>query len=396
MRGEKNSPSILGGALLISGTTIGGAVLALPTVIGSAGWLPSLAAFLFCAAIMWIASLYFLEVNLWMKNPQTNILEMAGATLGLFGKVLAWTAYLSLLYCLNAAYLSGLFSLCDQVIPLSSLGSRIGINLFFLASLSLLLGSGKGVIDSLNRLLMVGLFLSFFSLLTGLLPFISWPRYRTANWSLFLPSLPIVIVSFGFQIIIPSLVPYLDRQLVTIKRSLLIGLSLPLLLYLAWQAAILGVIPLQGPHSLQMIRLEEQPVTYILEQITGRQWIHYVASLFSFFTIATSLLGVSLSLFDFLSNALSLSKSNFSFLTLFTLTLLPPFLCVNFSPKIFITALEYGSIFVSLLLIFMPAAMTLSGRYVQKREAKYRVWGGIFLPFLMIGFSLFLIYSKLK
>ena len=97
----------IGGILLVSGTTIGA---------GDAGLarrdrLCGILAFGFALFIYWaymtFTALLTLEVNLWMRDRQANMITMAKLTLGKWGRALAWVAYLFLLYALTTAYLAG-------------------------------------------------------------------------------------------------------------------------------------------------------------------------------------------------------------------------------------------------------------------------------------------------
>ncbi len=97
---------LLGGILLVAGTTIGAAMLALPIVTGFAGFWPSV----FLCVVFWLymtfTALLMLEVNLWM-GEHTNLVTMAKKTLGRGGKICTWIIYLFLLYSLTTAYIAG-------------------------------------------------------------------------------------------------------------------------------------------------------------------------------------------------------------------------------------------------------------------------------------------------
>lgn len=99
--------------------------------------------------------------------------------------------------------------------------------------------------------------------------------------------------------------------------------------------------------------------------------------------IATSFIGVSLSLFDFLTDGFHIRRTRLGKLKTLAMTFIPPALFTLLYPKGFILALGYAGIFVAILLILLPAAMTFSGRYVKKVSKGYRAMGGI--PFLIIA-----------
>src|SRR3990172_3097710 len=86
---------VIGGSLLIAGTTIGVGMLALPIVTGPGGFLPSILVYLLCWAFMLCTGLLLLEVCTWMP-PETNLISMAQRYLGKSGKVICWFVYLFL------------------------------------------------------------------------------------------------------------------------------------------------------------------------------------------------------------------------------------------------------------------------------------------------------------
>ena len=113
--------------------------------------------------------------------------------------------------------------------------------------------------------------------------------------------------SFGFQIIVPTLRVYLNSDVQAIKRAIIIGSSIPLLVYIVWEALILGVLPTQGPGGLLAMLQAGQPAVDLaqaLKQSLGNSWLASGAGCFAFFAITTSFIGVSLSLFDFLTDGL--------------------------------------------------------------------------------------------
>src|SRR3990167_146980 len=97
---------LIGGILLVVGTAIGAGMLALPIATAQMGFWGSMGLLIVCWMIMTACSLLLLEVNLWLP-PHSNLISMAGATLGWPAQVLAWVAYLVMLYSILCAYISG-------------------------------------------------------------------------------------------------------------------------------------------------------------------------------------------------------------------------------------------------------------------------------------------------
>lgn len=392
----------LGAIFLIAGTAIGAGMLALPVSTGVYGFLPASCMLLLCWVVMTFTALLMLEVNLCLPS-ETNLISMAKETLGKSGELIAWITYLLLLYALLAAYLSGLSALLVDV-EKSIFGKTFSLtsSAILLAFLSAtLIYFGIQTVDLLNRILMAGLIITFFTMLIGFLPHVDLSAlsyyYTPSMWNM----LPLLLTTFGFQIIIPSIRTYLKSDVHYLRRAILIGGSIPLIIYLIWEILILGVIPVEGPQGLQEILTSGHPeigLTHSLMERLNLRWIGIGFRCFASFAIATSFIGVALSLFDFLSDGLHTQKHNIAGrISLLLLTFLPPLFFAIAYPAGFITALEYAGIFVAILLIFLPALMAWRERYQCRieRGRPYRVRGGkISLAFTMI-FAVFVIIVQL-
>ena len=90
----------------------------------------------------------------------------------------------------------------------------------------------------------------------------------------------------------------------------------------------------------------------------------------------TAFLGVSLCLFDFLSDGLKLAKRGKQGFSVISLTLLPPLIAVLFYPGAYLSALDYAGMLCVFLLLLLPAMMAWRGRYQLNISADYEVFGG--------------------
>ena len=84
---------LVGGVLLIVGTSIGGGMLALPVSTAAAGITNAIIFLFLCWLIMTTGALLILEVNLRLPAG-SNMVSMAKSTLGLPGQIIAWITYL--------------------------------------------------------------------------------------------------------------------------------------------------------------------------------------------------------------------------------------------------------------------------------------------------------------
>lgn len=395
-----NFNRLVGGILLISGTSIGAGLIALPVETGTYGFLSSALILSTCWLATLFAALFMLEANLWCKDD-SNLISMAQETLGPIGRALAWLSYLLLLYALMVAYLSGMNSLVvtsfNQLfhIQLSSLSaSSLLITIF-----GLVLYFGTGPLDYLNRIFILGFIITFFSLVFTLSPELKPHLLRQATYYNSWLTLPVIVTTFGYQIVIPSVRKYLHSDVKHLVKVIVIGSTIPLAVYLIWELIILGVVPAHGSHSLDKILTTGQPaigLTTSLENLLHAPWIGTIAKFLSFFVIATSFIGVSLSLFDFLCDGFHIHKrSQLSKLPIAIGTFIPPLIFTLYYPGAFMAALGYAGILVAVLLIIIPVSMVISGRYVRNEPKVFTTPGGLISIALLLLFALTVIIVQL-
>ena len=377
----------IGGILLIVGTAIGGGMLALPLASAEAGFFSSSLLLFGCWLAMTLSALLVLEVNLWFPS-NSNLISMAKATLGRTGVAVAWTSYLLLLYSLLSAYIAGGSDFFHNLISL------IGINIPKQLSallFALLFGSvvyqGIRSVDYVNRGLMITKFGALIALIILILPSTTLEKLTAGNLKYLTTGLAVTITSFGFATIVPSLRSYFHDDVTKLRRAILIGSLIPLIFYILWDMAIMGVIPLTGPNSLtEMLHSQSANSEFVntLSNLLQRETITVLARIFTSICLATSFLGVALCLSDFLADGLNINKTGKGKLMINSLTLIPPVLIVLFYPGAFIKGLSYAGICCIVLLLFMPASMAWSGRYHKKIAHGYRVKGGKALLVILI------------
>lgn len=382
---------VLGGILLVSGTAIGAAMLALPVSTGLAGFIPATALFLVGWLFMTYTAFLILEVNFWMEDD-ANMITMAKRTLGIPGAVFAWICYLFLLYTLTTAYLAvggpvfleGVAAISGWKLP----GWCGPVPLLIL--FSMVVYRGTQAVDHVNRILMAGLVIAFVLLMTSLIPHANPTLLERASWPELLLGVSVVATSFGFHIVIPSLTTYLDRDVRKLKLVLFVGSCIPLIVYILWNALTLSIIPPTGEHGLLSGYLTGANGASLVADVLQTPLIHVVSRFVLFFAIVTSFLGVSLSLWDFLSDGLHISKHGRGRYFLYALTFLPPLAFSLTNPRAFLTAIEYAGAFgVVTLLGLLPALMIWSGRYRRHLSSKrFRAPGGRIALLAVMAMSL--------
>lgn len=377
----KQHSKLIGGILLVAGTATGAGMLALPVSTGMAGFFPSLVLFVFYWLYMTYTAFLMLEVNLKIGEGY-NLITMAKATLGRPGQIISWIIYLFLLYSLTTAYVAGGGSIVIDVIN-GVLGTTYES---WLGSLPLLLIFGYFVyqgthsVDYVNRFLMFGLLIAYIALAIFLTPYVDSDLLWHMEPQYLLMGVSVVATSFGFHIIIPSLVTYLNRDVRKLKRVLFIGSAIPLIVYSIWECLTLGIIPIDGANGIVEGYQEGNNGANLLAALLGHSLLSLVATVFSFFAIITSFLGVSLSLSHFLADGLKIKEETRSGESLLLiLTFLPPLVITFVDPRAFLSGLEYAGAFgVVTLLGLLPALMVWSERYHKKllHTSTFEVYGG--------------------
>jgi len=376
---------LLGGILLVAGTAIGAGMLALPVVTGLAGFIPALLLFFFFWLFMTYTALLMLEVNLWMEK-ESNLITMAHYTLGKWAEIASWGLYLFLLYALTTAYLAGCAPIIGELVRV-----LVGVSPpLWVSGLPILLLFGyfvwRGVdsVDHLNRLMMIGLVLSFLFIVLLLTPLVDPQRFEHLNWGAFPLTIAFGATSFGYHIIIPTLTTYFERDVQMMRKAILVGSLIPLIVYLIWEAIALGIIPLN-----LLVKGFDEGVdgASLLANVLHNPLLSLLTRLFSFFAIVTSFLGVSLSLTDFLADGLHIHKSARGKFILCLLTFIPPLIFILTDPRVFLNALDYAGAFgVMFLLALLPGLMVWVGRYHEGYKG-FRAPGGKVTLALSILFS---------
>lgn len=385
----------IGGILLIIGTSIGGGMLALPVATAEVGFFNSVLFLIGCWLVMTVGALLVLEVNLRLP-PGSNMVSMAKSTLGFPGQILAWVTYLFLLYTLLAAYISGgsdvfssIFATLHIVIP-AKLSALIFTFLF-----GCVVYAGIRAVDFVNRGLMFGKLGVFLILLLIISPHMKRTLLDGGSVQAITGSLMILITSFGFASIVPSLREYFNDDIPALRKVILLGSLIPLTCYIAWDAVIMGTIAREGQQGLMNLMTSEHAtsgLTSALSEAVQSQWISGFFAFFSSVCMLTAFLGVSIGLFDFLADGLSLKKSGIQGKSVLLLTFFPPLLIVLANPGIYLQALRYAGICCVILLLLLPTVMAWRGR-IRSSDSLILVPGGnlgLGLAFMVATYLLYL------
>lgn len=367
----------LGSTLIVSGTTIGAGMLAMPITSASMGFGMTVFLLLVLWLLLSFSALLFIEVYQ-TASKDAGIATLAEQYFGGIGRVLATLSLLIFMYAILAAYVSGGGSLIGSLLPVIEglSASDFGVILFTVV-LGVFIVIGTGSVDAVNRLFFFSKIVIFAVILFMMLPLVKSENLMALplDNAVLLSAAPVFFTSFGFHVVIPSIVRYLDGDIKKLRIAIVAGTGIPLVAYFLWQLATHGVLS----QSQFLAILKTDPTLNGLVEatrtITGSNFLGEAVRVFSSLALITSFLGVSLALFDCLRDLLLRVhvKTNRPFLGL--LTFVPPLLFALFYPKAFIMALGYAGIMFAFYGLVLPIGLAWRARKLNP-NLPYRVKGG--------------------
>lgn len=380
---------------LVAGTCIGGGMLALPVATGISGFIPSTIIMILCWLAMTASALFLLEANLWMKEG-AHVITMASTILGPIGKVVSWCMYLFISYASLVAYTAAGGSLVINGatgLGGGEISKEVGC-LLFIVLFGGVIYLGNHIVGRVNTILFVAMIVAYFALISTGISEIKLDLLRHRHWPTSFLAIPLLLTTFSFQTMMPSLTPYLNRNAKALRGAIIVGTTITLVVYLLWQAMVLGIVPITGSNGLIKALEIGEPVTQFLREHVQSDWVSLIAEYFAFFALVTSFLGMALGLFDFLSDGLKIRNEGKGKVILSLLIIIPTFIFAAYFERIFLLALDTsGGFGDSILNGIMPVLMVWVGRYVLKFPRSHQTWGGkplLIAVLLFFGFALIL------
>ncbi|KAB2615287.1 hypothetical protein D8674_021875 [Pyrus ussuriensis x Pyrus communis] len=371
----KREPGSLASAiLLVAGTTVGAGILAIPAVTLESGFLASALTCILCWLYMVATGLLIAQVNVntmcELGSGSVSLVSMAMRTMGSVGVQIVCWSYIFIHYALLVAYVARSSEI---------LTNFLGIPLWESATMfSVLLGGicyfgSQRFIGAVNGVLVSGIIISFAALVAVAGGYLQWDELLKANFQAVPMSIPIIVLSFVYQNVVPVLCTDLEGDLSKVRTAIVLGTSIPLVLFLVWNAVILGTIT--------NVDMSSDKIMDPLQQLQAtNEVVGPIVEVFSLFAIATSYIGFVLGLSDFLADLLKLPGGQSRSLP-YLMTLAPPVVLSLLDPEIFFKALDFAGTYGVLVLFgIVPAAMSWSDRYSSSSSSV-----GMKLPQLVPG-----------
>lgn len=335
---------LLGTTLFFSGCCIGAGMLGMPLITYNAGFYPSLVLFILSFLFM-TATAFLLAETSFRFDDKTSLLMMSEKLLGKPAKWITCALFLFLMYALLVAYTIGAADIIQNTSQALgfNVSSRTAMTIVTLG-FAVALYFGTSFMDLLNRFLMVGLAIGYIALVTMGSTALNTEFLSEYNWNAALFIAPIMIISFGYHNLIPSMRKFLPSRK-KLTQALVIGAFLPLVTYLIWEFVLLGLLPISQKESINAMINEGVMIGDVLSKLTQNASIVFAAQIFTFSAITTSYIGQSVSIIDLLGSHFKKSR-----LMLVLMTLIPPYLISCYYPDLFLKALStagaYGAVIV--------------------------------------------------
>ncbi|EPN9526361.1 tyrosine transporter TyrP [Cronobacter malonaticus] len=367
----------LGSIFIVAGTTIGAGMLAMPLAAAGVGFgVTALLLFLLWGLMCYTA---LLLVEVYQHQPaSTGLGTLALNYLGKPGQWLAGFSMLFLMYALTAAYISGAGELLA-----SSLGQWTGIDikpatgvLAFTLVGGLIVSIGTHSVDLVNRLLFTAKTVFLVVMLAMMMPHIHQVNLLTlpVEKGLALSALPVIFTSFGFHGSVPSIVSYMKGDVRKLKLIFITGSAIPLVAYLFWQLATLGAIPSDTFMGLLATHAGLNGLLQAVRDVVASPHVELAVHLFADLALATSFLGVSLGLFDYLADMFKRRRTVTGRAQSGLMTFVPPLVFSLFYPQGFVMALGYAGVALAVLALLLPALLAWQSR--KRHTAGWQVAGG--------------------
>ena len=385
---------------LVAGTTVGAGILALPAMTHPAGVLPSTIMLVVVWLYVLVAALLLAEVNVFCmrQSGQTSIglLSMVESTLGKSVANVAGGAYLFLHYALLVAYIAQGGEIITSALahnPWFPLPNWLGPVLFALVFGGLLYWGRERLVAKLNSTFVAIVILTFGVLLVLSSSQVDPGQFIHQNWPAISPAVSVMLVALFYHNIVPVVTTQLEGDLSKIRQSIVVGSVIPLLMFLIWNAVILGSISglAEGSEIFDPLA--------VLRNNTDLPALSIVVSVFSEFAIATSFIGFTYGLLDFFKDVLQVGDlTSDNRLPVFSLIFLPSVGLSTLNPHIFFAALDYAGAFsISILGGILPAVMAWKLRYSPTDQVIQRkiVPGGRVTLVIMVVLALAVIGIQL-
>lgn len=356
----------LRGIFLIVGTAIGAGILALPIATVESGFWGAFFSLIFTWIFMTMSANNLLKARL-VFSQDVDLATMSETLLGRHAKILIDISYLALLYGLVALYITVGAAWSRELVS-HYLGHDLSIfnsQIIFTTMIALLIYSGIARLTIVNKIVTVSMLLFMLLIITLSAPSIVVDNITGLSILHIPDTLPMLITTFGFAIVIPALVTYLENDRKVLTQVLITGSLTILVTYVAWEMIAFGVIGtgVEGLSGLASSKDQGTEVINALSHIVNQPIFSRVGFAFMVSAVLSSVFGVGYCLYAYLKDTIPYKKQPANSLLAITSGFITPLVLLNLFPMGVSAILGVSGIFVAVILGLVPQWMVLSRAY---------------------------------
>ena len=367
-------------------------MFSLPVVMSGAWFFWSLLALIFTWFCMLHSGLMILEANL-NYHIGASFDTITKDLLGNGWNIINGLTVAFVLYILTYAYISASGSVIQHTFAQMDLAvpARLG-GLAFALVVAFIVWLSTKAVSRMTTIVLGAKILTFFMTFGGLMwhvePAILF-NHAEVNAS-YLPyvlmTLPFCLASFGYHGNVPSLMKYYGKDPLTIRRCLLLGTLMALVLYIIWLVGTMGNIPRPAFIAIAEKGGNIDVLVQTLSGLLNSSTLDLLLTVFSNFAVASSFLGVTLGLFDYLADLFKFDDSRLGRFKTALVTFLPPIAGGLLWPNGFIYAIGFAGLAATVWAAIVPALLARASRR-RFGSPNYRVWGGNAMIILILCFG---------
>ncbi len=275
------------------GTIIGAGVLAIPYAIAKAGFLTGLLNLIVLSTVSFLIYLFVGEIALRTKGSH-QLPGYARKYLGKTGSVLMAFSMIFGIYGALVAYIIGvgksfavLFGM--QNIPFTFFGFSIQFNIIFsilfFVLVSFIVYLGLKMVGKSELIMSTLIMLALVAISLLALPRLSISNLMSFSFSRILIPYGVILFALSGAVAVPEMKEELQKNKKLLKKAILIGVSIPVLLYFLFSLATVGACGLQTTEIATVCLGEKFGIVIFL-----------LGNIFAIFAMSTSFLALALAL----------------------------------------------------------------------------------------------------
>ena len=351
---------------VLVGTIIGAGVLGIPYVVSQAGFLTGLLDIVILGIVILLVNLAVGEIILRTKGVH-QLTGYAEKYLGKNGKRLMTFSMVFGIYGSLLAYIIGVGQALSTIFSYNAFWFSLG---FFIVVASIIyfgiksVASSEMVLSSIVILLILAI--SVVAFLSGRLDINNLNDFNFAK--IFIPY-GVILFAFIGAASIPEVHEVLIKKKKSMRKVIIIGSLIPLILYALFSFAIVGVMGLEVTEI----------ATVGLGLVFGK-WVVIAANLFAVFAMTTSFLALGLALREMYNYDYKISKFSSWAMTIFL-----PFILFLFGFKSFINVIGTAGVIAGGLEGALILLILLKAKKKSERKPEYTIKIGKILAGVLIA-----------